>query len=429
MYALVDCNSFYASCERVFNPKLDGRPVVVLSNNDGCVIARSDEAKALGIAMGAPFFQIQSLVKQHDVTVYSSNYALYGDMSDRVMQTLAHFVAEVEVYSIDEAFLNLSGYERTQADLAQFARQLRQTVKQWTGIPVSIGIGPTRTLAKLANRWAKQQKIPGGVCWLQETEQITPVLDAFAVGDVWGIGRQYGKLMEQHGIRTAGDLTRQTDDWVRRTMTVDGLRLVMELRGVSCREPENLLGSAHDPKKAIACSRSFGKPTNEYEILSEAVATFVGRVGRKLRAQQSAANLLTVFIRTNKHRPDLPQQQAYRTITLPVATNYTPDLLEPALYLLKSLWLSGLRYMKAGVMVSGLVPEGNCQTDLFALPPDPRKARLMTLMDELNGAMGLETVRLAAEGPTVRSGKARWDGRHDHLSAQFTTRWSDLLTV
>jgi DNA polymerase V len=285
VYSLIDCNNFYVSCERVFNPKLEGKPVIVLSNNDGCVIARSNESKALGIGMGVPVFKCKDLIKKHKIQVYSSNYTLYADMSQRVMDTLAQFTSDVEVYSIDEAFLSLS--EFMSLNLTEYARDIRSTVKRWTGIPVSIGIGSTKTLAKVANKLSKRNPQYGGVFDITSHTQMNELLEQIRVEDIWGIGRQYTKLLNQNGIYTALQLKNASDTWIRKHMSVSGLRTVWELRGISCIPLEE----APPSKKAIISSRSFGRPVESLEELKEAIASYISRASEKLRAQQSVTSV------------------------------------------------------------------------------------------------------------------------------------------
>ena len=317
IFALVDCNNFYASCERVFNPKLNGKPIVVLSNNDGCVVARSNEAKALGIGMGVPGFQIRPLLRAHHVQVFSSNYTLYGDMSQRVMETLEQFCPDLEVYSIDEAFLSLVGFERR--DLTEYGRQIRQSVKQWTGIPVSVGIAETKTLAKIANRVAKQTPDMGGVCDLLACPDRDALLGRIAVEDVWGIGPNHAHMLKQHGITAAVQLRGVDDQWIRKRMGIVGLRLVMELRGVSCLDLEQ----CPSPKQSLTCSRAFGKLINALAEMEEAVSVYTSRAAEKLRRGRLAATVLTVCLTTNEFKEG-PQYSNALTLKLPVVTDSPP---------------------------------------------------------------------------------------------------------
>jgi DNA polymerase V len=407
---LCDANNFYVSCERVFNPKLEGRPVIVLSNNDGCAVARSNEAKALGIKMGAPVFQIQDLIHQHQVQVLSSNYALYGDLSNRVMQTLHNFTPEVEVYSIDEAFLGWSG------ELSESAMTtLRATVKRWTGIPVSIGLATTKILAKIANRQAKQQ---AGVFILEQPEAV---LAELPVSEVWGIGRQSTQKLKAHGITTALDLQQAELSWIRHHLGIVGVRIVQELRGIPCL-PLDLIPK---PRKTCCVSRSFGQPVTELQELREAIATHTARAADKLRRDHLAASLLTVFIATNRFNQDEPYYRHAATVGLPSPTNDTLALTKAALQALEPLYRVGDRYQKAGVWLSALSPASQIQRDLFINPQDPEKARkLMTVVDALNQQFGAGTVRCAVAG-LQRS----WQTRAQQRSPRYTTRWDELLQV
>lgn len=407
---LCDCNNFYVSCERVFNPKLEGQPVVVLSNNDGCAIARSNEAKALGIKMGAPVFQIQGLLDQHQVQVFSSNYALYGDLSNRVMQTLQNFTPAVEVYSIDEAFLSLSG-DVSAAAIAT----IQTTVKRWTGIPVSIGLATTKTLAKIANRQAKQRD---GVYILKHPEAV---LAELPVADVWGIGRQSTKKLQAHGITTALDLQQADLKWIRRQMGIVGVRIVQELRGIPCLTLELV----PQPRKTCCVSRSFGRPVTELQDLREAIATHAARAAYKLRRDDLAASLLTVFIATNRFNQDEPYFRSATTIGLPYPTNNAIALTKTALRALAPLYQAGYRYQKAGIWLSELSPASQMQRDLFINPQDQEKARkLMTVMDSLNQQFGTGTLRCAAEGM-----QRSWQTKAQRRSPRYTTRWDELLQV
>jgi DNA polymerase V len=411
--ALVDCNNFYVSCERVFNPKLEGQPVIVLSNNDGCAVARSNEAKALGIKMGAPVFEIQALIEQHQIQVFSSNYALYGDLSNRVMQTLQTFTPEVEVYSIDEAFLGLSGPGCKDAVVA--AQTMRETVKRWTGIPVSVGLASTKTLAKIANHQAKRQ---GGVWVLDEPENL---LAELPVSEVWGIGRQSTKKLQAHGITTALHLQQTDLNWIRRQMGIVGVRIVQELRGVPCLPLELV----PQPRKSCCVSRSFGRPVTELEELREAISTHTARAAYKLRRDGLTASLLTVFIATNRFSQDEPYYRNSATVGLAYATNDAIALTKAALKALKPLYRQGKRYQKAGIWLSELAPADLVQHDLFIAPESHEKAlRLMTAVDALNSRFGAGTVRCAAAGL-----RQEWRTRVKQRSPRYTTRWDELLAI
>lgn len=418
MFALIDCNNFYASCERVFQPGLNGKPIVVLSNNDGCVVARSNEAKALGIKMGVPVFQIEEIVKQHKVSVFSSNYALYGDMSRRVMNTLATFSPDIEIYSIDEAFLNFDGF--VHCNLEEYARRIRQIVLQITGIPVSIGIAHTKTLAKMANYYAKRIPDYGGVCILENETQRTALLKNMPAGEIWGIGRKYAALLEKHRIFTAWEFTRASPLWVRKEMTVVGLRVQQELCNLRCNELE-----LHtSPKKAICNSRSFGCMTADFGIMYEAVASFTAQCGYKLRKQSSCAHLLTLFIHTNPHRTELPQHAESITLTLPVATSDTGELCRYAEIALKKIFKEGYHYKKAGVIVSGIVDKGEVQGSLFDEENRTKNEKMMETLDKINLRYGSHTLKLAAQGF-----QKKWKLRQERLSPAYTTRWDHLIEI
>lgn len=418
MFALVDCNNFYASCERVFDPRLERRPIVVLSNNDGCVIARSNEAKALGIAMGEPAFKKEDVYAKHNVAVFSSNFALYGDMSQRVMRTLAQHSAAMEIYSIDEAFLDCSGL--TADGLDRFGSQLRKTVKQWTGIPVSIGVAPTKTLAKVANHIAKRLPDNSGVCVLEKEETIEYCLKKLPVEKLWGVGRRYALFLRSWGINTAWDLRRMPEGWVKENMTVVGLRLQKELKGEPCIPME------HNPqkKKEICTSRSFGTMVTELDELKQAVSMYATRCAEKLRMQNSCTNLVEVFVHTNPFRPDLPQYKNVRLVRLPVASNSTLTIVQSALRGLESIYMKGYQYKKAGVIVSGLVPSNTIQYNVFHSTDEDRHMRLMTAMDKVNDREGRDVLRVAEQGFT-----RRWTLRQERLSPCYTTRWADFMTI
>ena len=418
MFALVDCNNFYASCERVFDPRLEQRPIVVLSNNDGCVIARSNEAKALGIAMGEPAFQKEEVYAKHNVAIFSSNFALYGDMSQRVMRTLAQHSAAMEIYSIDEAFLECGGL--TADDLDRFGSQLRKTVKQWTGIPVSIGVAPTKTLAKVANHIAKRLPDNSGVCVLEKDETIEYCLKKLPVEKLWGVGRRYALFLRSWGINTAWDLRRMPEGWVKENMTVVGLRLQKELKGEPCIPLEN----QPQKKKEICTSRSFGTMVTELDELKQAVSMYATRCAEKLRTQNSCTNLVNVFLHTNPFRPDLPQYKNVRFVRLPVASNSTLVVAQAALRGLESIYRAGYQYKKAGVIVSGLVPSNTIQYNLFHSTDEDRHMRLMTAMDKVNDREGRDVLRVAEQGFD-----RRWTLRQERLSPCYTTRWADFMTI
>ncbi len=422
MFALVDCNNFYVSCERVFNPALEGRPVVVLSNNDGCFIARSNEAKALGLPMGGPAFKFREVLKQNRVAVHSANFPLYGDMSARVMQTLSALAPDIEVYSIDEAFLDMTGFGRF--DLESYAATMRKTVRRNTGIPVCVGIAPTKTLAKVANRIAKKQPACNGVCVLRTAEAIRTALAMTPVEDIWGIGRQWSRRLQTKGIMTAADLAAADGTWVRKHLHVTGARVQAELNGTACLAIELV----RPAKQSICTSRSFGKCVGTLEDLQQAVATFAGKCAYKLRREHSRASMVTVFTGTSPFEEPDARYWGSRTITLPFPSNDTTTLLNAANNVLRGLYREGYGYRKAGVLVSGMVPEDPPGTTLSLFgeeesPGDSRQQELMAVMDGINQRYGRGTIRLAAEDDQA------WKPQQERLSPHYTTDWADIITV
>ncbi|MBN2189191.1 MAG: Y-family DNA polymerase, partial [Chitinispirillaceae bacterium] len=388
------------------------------SNNDGCVIARSNEAKALGIAMGVPVFEIEPFLKKNGVAVFSSNYALYGDMSQRVMNTLVPFTHELEIYSIDEAFLSLHGFRKI--DLREYAAVIRRTAGKHTGIPVSVGVGPTKTLAKAANYFAKEEPENSGVYVIDSDEKRVAALERLPIRKVWGIGSRYEKFLLESGVSTAYEFTQRTAAWVRQHLSVVGARIREELRGVPCGG----LVVEPGPSKAVCTSRSFGEMQTDFGTIAEAVSAFAARCARKLRQQRSCAGLVMVFIHTNRHRRDLPQYAKNRVVRLPVASNSDFELCRCAKDALKDIFKAGYRYKKAGVMVSGIVPEENVQMSLFDTADRERQSRALRSMDRLNAVYGRDTVRVAAQG----FGR-KWKLRQERRSPCYTTRMEDLITV
>ena len=415
--AIVDCNNFYASCERVFNPKLIGKPILVLSNNDGIIVARSNEAKALGIKMGEPLFKVKDLVAKYDIKVFSSNYMLYGDMSHRVMATLEQFAPEVEIYSIDEAFLNFQGFDRM--DLTEYCRYIRKTVYQWTGITVSIGIAETKTLAKLANRIAKKKPEYDGVMNLINCKNIVQHLKFTQVEDIWGVGRQYTKLLTKNGIMNAYDFTQANDKWIRKNMTVMGLRTAIELRGVPCIKLEHAVPA----KKAILSSRSFGHPVENIQEIKEAVALFTTRAAEKLRHQNSAARLLTVFMRTNPFK-ETPQYHNGVLVHLPVPTDSTSEMLFYAMKGIDQIYREGYKFNKVGIMLAGFVPVDRTQIGLFDSENRFKMGVVSDLIDKINLDMGRQTIFYASCGI-----RRPWQTKAELRSQRFTTKWKELPQV
>ncbi|MBU0753273.1 MAG: Y-family DNA polymerase [Gammaproteobacteria bacterium] len=417
--ALVDGNNFYVSCERVFNPKLENVPVVVLSNNDGCAVARSNEVKALGVKMGTPWFQMKDLAKKHGIIALSSNYALYADMSNRMMAVLRQFSPDQEIYSIDECFLGLDGF--SQFDLVQYGQTIRQRVKQWVGIPVCVGIAETKTLAKLANHCAKKNLAgDNGAC---DFTRMTPqersrLFGRIEVGEIWGIGRKLSEQLAQRGITTVEALCTAEAKTLRREFSVVMERTIAELNDIACIELEE----AAPNKQQIISSRSFGHYVRDLPSLSEAVASYIAIAAEKLRSQGSLAGMVQIYIRTNLHKPEHPQYHPSRTIPLPQASDDTLYLTRAALWGLKRIYRSGYDYQKAGVALMNLSDAANRQGDLFSSAKD--NAKLMRVMDRINAQWGSGTLRSAAEG--VEKG---WRMKRERMSPGFTTKWDQVLCV
>lgn len=418
VFALVDCNNFYASCERIFQPTLEGKPIAILSNNDGCVIARSNEAKALGLPMGAPAHKFSSFFKQHNVQVFSSNYPLYGDMSQRVMEVLRQFTPELEVYSIDEAFLHFEGFD--QYDMNAYAQQMRKRVRKWTGMPVSVGLGPSKGLAKVANRVAKKfADKTKGVYVIDSDEKRIKALKWLPIADVWGIGRQHARRLAFNEVKTAYDFTQLSDEWVRKHMSVVGLRLKKDLEGTATI-PMELLPS---PKKAIATTRSFETMTHSYEEMRERISTYATLCAEKLRAQGSSCHAVYVFVRSNPFIADLPQYRNGTLIGMPFASQSSLTISKYALNGLEQIYKSGIQYKKAGVMVTGIVPKTVQQLTLFD-GEDSRHDALMQQIDSLHRKFGPHKIKLANQdlNRTFKMKQA-------HLSPRYTTDIQDIITV
>lgn len=421
LFGLADCNNFYCSCERVFHPDLIGKPVVVLSNNDGCVIARSEESKALGIKMGDVFYQVKEKLEQNDVAVFSSNYNLYGDMSRRVMSLLSQYSPKVDVYSIDEAFLDLSGMG-TSEQLTDYCRKMVRHIGKGTGIPISLGIAPTKTLAKMASKFAKKYKGYEGVCLIDTDEKREKALKLFPVEDVWGIGYRHAKKLEYVGIRTAWDFTQKSESWVRREMTVTGVRTWKELRGESCISIEEL-----PHKKSICTSRSFAEQgLNRLADVEEAVANFAAQCARKLREQHVVCSTITIFAHTSRFREDLPQSYIYRTTNLTVPTNDHQELVSTAVKMLRGDWKENgnYHYKKAGVIVWGICRDNAIQGNLFDQVDREKQAALAKAIEAINRKNGHNKIRVAVQG-----NEKGWQLKREYISKQYTTNLDELIVL
>jgi len=417
MYALVDCNNFYASCERVFRPDLNGKPVVVLSNNDGCVIARSNESKALGIPMGAAAFKFQKLFDEHQVAVFSTNFVLYGDMSMRVMTILAEMAPEIEIYSIDEAFLRFDGFEFH--DLEKYGREIERKVYKSTGIPISIGFAPTKALAKVANKIAKKfSERTRNVYVIDTEEKRIKALKWLKVEDVWGIGRQYTKKFQAKKVLTAFDFVSLSDDYVRHEMSVVGLRLKKDLEG-----EETLDLEVRKPKQAIATTRSFENMYTDFEDIKERVASFAIKCSEKLRKQHTHCNSVMVFIHSNGFRKDLPQYYKNIVVKTEFPTHAANDIIRYAVLGLRTIFKQGIPYKKAGVIVGDLTPEGEKQYTLFSVE-NPKLDPLMKSIDRINTRLGTNKVKFACQdlGRT-------WKMRQEKLSPRFTTQLNEVIEI
>ena len=426
MKAIVDCNSFYCSCERVFRPDLENKPVVVLSNNDGCIISISDEAKRTGVGMTAPYFKARPLIEKYNIATFSSNYNLYGDLSMRVMDTLKDIVGEenVEVYSVDEAFLNLDHIDENK--IHQLSKHIRTTVELWTGIKVSVGVAPTKVLAKVANRLSKKNKeLTDCVMILDTEEKIVDALKRTAIGDVWGIGHQYAlKLSAAYAINTAFDLYNQREEWAHRNLGgVVGVRLLKEIQG----EEAIVMKDELKQKKMIATTRMFGTPVEKISDIKEAISTYTSRAAEKLRRQHSAARVISVFV--------VPKEQSTGSrfrhgpsistfTTLPVATSFTNELIKPAVELVDHIFEEGRQYKKAGVMLSGIVPDKSVQSNLFLSETKNSERFLMDMIDNVNFSMRDDMIKFAASGTDKN-----WKMRQEHHSPRYTTRWDELYQV
>ncbi len=413
--ALVDCNSFYVSCERLFNPKIRKKPVVVLSNNDGCIISRSNEAKALGIKMGEPYFKAKDIIIKNKVEVFSSNYSLYGDLSRRVMRTLKRFNSEIEVYSIDEAFIDLSNF--LDSEVEKVGREIRETVLQWTGIPTSIGIAKTKTLSKVANHIAKKKV--SGVTSLIGIENIDPILEKIDINDVWGVGRQLTKFYQKNGIYNAKQLKNKSNTWIKKCSNVLSSRTAMELRGIPCINLE----TTQTKRKSCVVSRSFGKRIEKFQELKEAVANYCLNASEKIRSESLVAKAITVFVRTSPFQRDYGYYSNSRTIDFPIATNNSIETVKTAVAILESIFRNGYRYQKAGVMLTGLRNDDG-RKNLFSSEKDVKIKSLMQSIDNTNYRYGRSTLSLASAGV-----HKKWNMRRQYSSKIDTADFYCLPTI
>ena len=412
--ALIDCNNFYASCERIFNPRLIGKPIVVLSNNDGCIITRSAEAKELGIKMGEPYFKAKKIIDKNNVRVFSSNYSLYGDISQRVMETLARFASDVEIYSIDEAFLGLNGFENY--ELSKYCKYIRRTIKQWVGIPVSIGVSTTKTLSKIANNLAKKNKEYDGVCILKSWFDINEALKLTPIEDVWGIGRRLSVFLKKYKINTAYDFTQLDKGWIRKNMGVVGEKTFLELCGVSCIELELIPSD----KKSCCVSRSFSKPVEKIDDLEESVSSYGTRVAEKIREEGLVAESMSIFVLTNYFNRKEKQYSNSIKLQLPYPTNNSIKIVKRALEGIRKIYREGYRYKKAGVILYGLTKAK--QTKGLLDYDRENSDSIMNTLDRINERYGSSTIRLASEGVDKS-----WRMRRESVSPCYTTRFDDLV--
>ena len=414
--ALIDCNNFYASCERIFNPRLIGKPIVVLSNNDGCIITRSAEAKELGIKMGEPYFKAKKIIDKNNVRVFSSNYSLYGDISQRVMETLARFASDVEIYSIDEAFLGLNGFENY--ELNKYCGYIRRTIKQWVGIPVSIGVSSTKTLSKIANNLAKKNKEYDGVCILKSWFNINESLKLTPIEDVWGIGGRLSIFLKKYKINTAYDFTQLDKGWIRKNMGVVGEKIFLELCGVSCIELELIPSD----KKSCCVSRSFSKPIERIGDLEESISSYGTRVTEKIREEGLVAESMSVFVLTNYFNRKEKQYSNSIKLQLPYPTNNSINIVKRALEGIRKIYRKGYRYKKAGVILYGLT---KAKQTRGLLDYDRESSdSIMKTIDRINERYGSSTIRLASEGI-----EKSWRMRRESVSPCYTTRFDDLVEV
>ena len=413
--ALVDCNSFYVSCETLFNPKLRNKPVVVLSNNDGCIISRSNEAKALGIKMGEPYFKEKDVIVKNNVQVFSSNYSLYGDISRRVMRTLKRFNSNIEIYSIDEAFLDLSNF--SDDEIEGVGHEIRNVVLKWTGIPTSIGIAKTKTLSKVANHIAKKKQ--SGIVSLIGIENIDPILEKVEINDVWGVGKQLTKFYQQNGIYNAKQLKNKSNTWVKKSSNVLSSRTAMELRGISCIDLE----TTNSKRKSCVVSRSFGKRVEHFQELKEAIVGYVLNASEKIRSESLVTKSITVFVRTSPFQNRYGFYSNSKTIDFPIATNNSIEIVKAALNALENIFKNGYRYQKAGVMLSHLSESTN-NKNLFSSERDEKIKNLMKSIDNTNYRYGRSTLSLASAGV-----HKKWNSKRQHYSKIDTSDFHCLPTI
>ena len=413
--ALVDCNSFYVSCETLFNPKLRNKPVVVLSNNDGCIISRSNEAKALGIKMGEPYFKEKDVIVKNNVQVFSSNYSLYGDISRRVMRTLKPFNSNIEIYSIDEAFLDLSNF--SDDEIENVGHEIRSVVLKWTGIPTSIGIAKTKTLSKVANHIAKKKQ--SGIVSLIGIENIDPILEKVEINDVWGVGRQLTKFYHQNGIYNAKQLKNKSNTWVKKSSNVLSSRTAMELRGISCIDLE----TTNSKRKSCVVSRSFGKRVEHFQELKEAIVGYALNASEKIRSESLVTKSITVFVRTSPFQNRYGFYSNSKTIDFPIATNNSIEIVKAALNALENIFKNGYRYQKAGVMLSHLSESTN-NKNLFSSERDEKIKNLMKSIDNTNYRYGRSTLSLASAGV-----HKKWNSKRQHYSKIDTSDFHCLPTI
>ena len=413
--ALVDCNSFYVSCERLFNPKIRKKPVVVLSNNDGCIISRSNEAKALGIKMGEPYFKAKDIIIKNKVNVFSSNYSLYGDLSRRVMRTLKRFNVDIEIYSIDEAFLDMTNF--SDKEVEEVGKEIRSTILQWTGIPTSIGIAQTKTLSKVANHIAKKKKT--GVTSLIGLENIDPILEKVEINDVWGVGRQLTKFYNKNGIYNAKQLKNKSNTWIKKNSNVLGSRTAMELRGVPCIDLEK----TPSKRKSCVVSRSFGKRVEKLQEMKEAVANYSLNASEKIRSESLNAKSITIFIRTSPFQSRFGYYSNSKTIDFPIATDNSIEIVKAAIEGLESIFKNGYRYQKAGIILTGL-SNSNEGENLFSSEKDKKIGNLMRSIDKTNYKYGRSTLSLASAGI-----QKRWNMKREYSSKIDTADFYSLPKI